>query len=148
MKFARIAALLAALVMGLLSAATPASAEEVVVWKNQFTGKCLDDSEYGLRTYPCNGGPFQKWIITRWADGTQRFMNQMTKKCLDDSVEAGLRTFGCNKLTYQSFFVEDRGHPVYRLKNQATLRCLDDSEKFLRPFGCNELRYQRWQANP
>ncbi|MDX3658749.1 hypothetical protein PV646_15695 [Streptomyces sp. ID05-26A] len=75
-------------------------------------------------------------------------MNQMTRKCLDDSVEAGFRTFGCNKLTYQSFFVEDRGHPVYRLKNQATLPCLDDSEKFLRPFGGNELRYQRWQANP
>lgn len=149
MKFTRIAAVLAALVMAMVSTAVPASAVEIAVWKNMYTGKCLDDSEYGFRTYPCNDGIYQKWIVTRWNDGTQRFMNAATKRCIDDSHEFGLRTFGCNALKYQSFHVQDNlSHPFYRLMNQQTRRCLDDSPQYLRPWGCNNLSYQRWHANP
>ncbi|MFD7995040.1 RICIN domain-containing protein [Streptomyces mexicanus] len=33
-----------------------------LVFRNQATGMCLDDSDaYGLRTFPCNGLPYQKW---------------------------------------------------------------------------------------
>jgi hypothetical protein len=32
-------------------------------YRNQATGRCLDDSRaFGVRTFPCNGLPFQGWM--------------------------------------------------------------------------------------
>ncbi|MGH4035245.1 RICIN domain-containing protein [Actinomycetota bacterium Odt1-20B] len=31
------------------------------ILQNRATGRCLDDSGAGLRTWPCNGMDFQNW---------------------------------------------------------------------------------------
>jgi hypothetical protein len=76
--------------------------------RSKGTGRCLDDSSKGLRTFRCWPGSnpnskFQSWFVKRFDDGTIRFQNQATKRCLDDSGK-GLRTFTCNTTKFQSWF--------------------------------------------
>ncbi|WP_177235540.1 RICIN domain-containing protein [Streptomyces sp. MUSC 14] len=66
---------------------------------NEATGKCVDDSSYGLRDFGCQNptGPyagFQQFALSQQSDGTWVFQNVATGKCVDDS-NYGLRDFGC-----------------------------------------------------
>jgi hypothetical protein len=74
--------------------------------QNAATGLCLDDSNQGLRTFPCNpasiNNGFQAWreIIN---PSVPAFQNVATGRCLDDSNH-GLRTFPCNSASYINQF--------------------------------------------
>lgn len=68
--------------------------------RNRASGMCLDDSNYGLRTFPCHApsnpaSAFQSWhrIPTQFGPA---WKNQVTLRCLDDSLAYGLRTFSCH----------------------------------------------------
>jgi hypothetical protein len=58
-----VATLMAVLVtIGLPLPATAAdTAQEVSTFRNRVTGRCLDDSGAGLRTFTCNGLRLQRW---------------------------------------------------------------------------------------
>src|SRR5437588_1989099 len=52
-------------------------------------GYCLDDSNEGLRTYPCNATPFQSWYLDRNRDGSTKLRNQATGRVVQDDAFAG-----------------------------------------------------------
>jgi hypothetical protein len=62
--------------------------------RNVATGRCLDDSEFGLRTLNCYYNDYQAWIPNT------DIRNRHTGNCLDDS-SYGLRMWPCNGLNYQ-----------------------------------------------
>jgi hypothetical protein len=72
-------------------------------FQNVNTGRCIDDSDQGFRTWTCNAGQNQSWYVTYWGDGTRRFQNQATGRCMDDSGN-GFRTWSCNTGQNQSWF--------------------------------------------
>jgi hypothetical protein len=121
--------------------------------RNRATNYCLDDSlDFGLRTYPCNGGTWQQWthwtvVPPGWIRAGSKIWNLMnwgTWLCLDDSLDFGLRTYPCNGGTWQMW------DPIYSIvgvtfRNIGTGRCLDDSFGFgLRTHECNQLQWQDW----
>ncbi|MFF1615790.1 RICIN domain-containing protein [Amycolatopsis sp. NPDC058278] len=69
-------------------------ADAVNTFKNQATGRCIDDSSAGFRTWTCNTSTNQKWNVHIWGDGTRQLKNQATGRCIDDS-SAGFRTWTC-----------------------------------------------------
>ncbi|MER5883189.1 RICIN domain-containing protein [Streptomyces sp. NPDC001941] len=131
---------------------TPAPAPDAVVlgatdavetYGNMATGSCLDDSQYGLRGYACNGGVYQKWNVHKWADNTRQFRNLATNECLyDDGVT--LDTRACNSSRQQSWFVFVKGDKL-TFQSQATGECLDDSQFGLRTIRCNGGVNQTWR---
>jgi len=128
-----------------MATAAPAAVGMEVV--NGATGLYLDDSDqFGLRAYPGNGGVYQKWYVTEWADNTRELRNQATGRCLDDSLESGLRTYPCNKSRYQSwyFYANDYSPGYVSLKNQQTGLVLDDSSAGLRCIAYYGNSYQAW----
>ncbi|GFE18682.1 hypothetical protein Sgleb_67290 [Streptomyces glebosus] len=109
-------------------AATPAGAgaapavqrpaDAVETYGNMATGSCLDDSQYGLRGYACNGSVFQKWNVHKWADNTRQFRSLATNECLyDDGVT--LDTRSCNSSRQQSWSVFVKGDKL-TFQSQAT----------------------------
>ncbi|WP_101256608.1 RICIN domain-containing protein [Streptomyces barkulensis] len=121
------------------------AADVINTLKNQGTGRCLDDSNsYGLRTYACNGSDYQKWRVRVWDDGTRRFQNVLTGRCLSYSG-AGLKTYSCNTSKYQSWWIKRWNDGTIRLRNQWSGKCLQDSF-----FGglsvatCSTSKYQSW----
>ncbi|WP_431907026.1 RICIN domain-containing protein [Nonomuraea jabiensis] len=128
------------------SAAGPdrrAAAQDVInTFRNRATGRCLDDSGAGLRSFACNGLNFQQWKVTVDGFGHRTLQNVNTGRCLDDSG-AGLRAFPCNGLTFQKWNVTKYGNGIV-LANHETKRCVDDSGAGLRSFACNGLDFQRW----
>ena len=139
-----VATLMAVLVAtGLPPSATAAdTAQEVSTFRNRVTGRCLDDSGAGLRTFTCKGLNSQQWLNTVDGSGHRILRNLNTGRCLDDS-RAGLRTVPCNGLNSQKWTITtyDKG---LVLANHETKRCVDDSSAGLRSFTCNGLRLQRW----
>lgn len=64
--------------------------------QNVGTGRCLDDSEYGLRVLACNGADYQLWYSSPpTRDGAKYYVNAHTGRCLDDS-DYRARSYGCN----------------------------------------------------
>ncbi|MEV5411584.1 RICIN domain-containing protein [Thermopolyspora sp. NPDC052614] len=124
------------------SAETSSAQRVINTFRNRATGRCLDDSGAGLRSFPCNGLSFQKWNVTVDDFGHRTIQNQNTGRCLDDSG-AGLRTFPCNGLTFQKWNVTHHANGI-TLANHETKRCVDDSNVGLRSFPCNGLNFQRW----
>lgn len=136
---------------GFAAMAGSASADSTQTFKNQWTKKCLDDSNYGVRTFTCNGTKFQQWIVHVWKDQTRQLRSNSTGKCLDDS-SLGLRTFNCwpgsdSRSKFQSWYVHRWNDGTIQFRNQSTGRCLDDSSgSGLRTVKCyaGGSKYQSW----
>lgn len=111
-------------------------------WQNKGTGRCLDDSSLGLRTFPCNGLVFQQWRTRQFDFVYIEFYNNNTGRCLDDS-DFGLRTVSCNGGGWQYWVVRNTSSGI-EIQNRYTLRCLDDSGAGLRTYSCNGGIWQRW----
>lgn len=113
-------------------------------YKNQATGRCLDDSQqYGLRPFGCNGLDYQLFQIT----GGAAIINNHTGRCLDDSPQFHLRSFPCNGLQYQRWTVSSVG-PNLVFINKYTNLAIDDSLQFgLRTFTVNFQTYQQFFPN-
>lgn len=134
---------------GAVAHAVPARAATIVaVLQNENTKRCIDDSQaYGLRSYPCNGTNYQKWVLGYYGNGNS-YRNIATGRCIDDSQAYGLRSFPCNNLAYQDWAVNTPASSTDHYWNRATGRCLDDSFSYgLRSFPCNNLNYQWWYDN-
>ncbi|MCF3179941.1 RICIN domain-containing protein [Streptomyces polychromogenes] len=134
--------------------ATPAgaapAADTIQTLRNDATSACLDDSEYGVRTYTCLGNDHQKWNVHRWADGTRELRNTKTGRCLTDHPEGNVRPYACDKAKDQSWTVHRYPDGAVELKNQQTGLCLDDSPAHhLRTFPCGthsgKSPYQTWR---
>lgn len=110
--------------------------------KSQATGRCWDDSEYGLRSFACNGLDYQEFYY----NSNHSLQNVHTGRCIDDSAQYGLRSFPCNGLSYQSWsYTAVSGLYAQYKNNLQTGRCIDDSNDFpLRSFTCNGQIYQRF----
>ncbi|GAA3862496.1 hypothetical protein GCM10022243_31230 [Saccharothrix violaceirubra] len=146
MKFGRVAAVFAAVVLGMLGVMAPqASAADAWHWQSQWDSGYLDyNPTNGVHTRPWNGGPYQLWEYKRYSDGTYRFMNVATKLCLDNS-EYGVRAFGCNDGAWQRWDMNDWGNGNWELVSMWDHRCLDNSTYGIRTVGCNGLSYQLWK---
>ncbi|MEV0274940.1 RICIN domain-containing protein [Streptomyces sp. NPDC050610] len=109
--------------------------DAVQTFGNMATGSCLDDSNYGLRGFGCNGLNFQQWSIHVWNDGTRQIKNVNTNRCLyDDGVT--LATRPCNNSPQQSWWITHHRADSISFQSQATNKCLDDSQYGLRTIGC------------
>ncbi|WP_052591713.1 RICIN domain-containing protein [Luteipulveratus mongoliensis] len=128
--------------------ASAAQGDPTNTFRNLASGRCLDDSNEGLRMFSCNGGDFQKWEVHKWNDDTRELRNKATGRCLDHSEAYGLRTYPCNKSKWQSWYViHGLGRNVngseIQLENQQTRKVLDGS--FNKP-GASENWYDGTQA--
>jgi hypothetical protein len=119
------------------------AADPVQTFRNVATGRCLDDSNLGVRTFSCNGMDFQKWEVHVFQDGTRRLKNIATGQCLS-SGGGRLSMGGCNSSREVSWWVRKGGGNVV-FQNQAAGKCLDDSNLGLRLFDCNSLDFQNWR---
>ncbi|MEU7043718.1 RICIN domain-containing protein [Streptomyces varsoviensis] len=115
--------------------AQPKVNDAVQTFGNMFTGSCLDDSEYGLRGYQCNGGVYQDWSVHVWNYGTRQLRNVATNRCLYDDGYT-LATRGCDSSPQQSWWITHHRADSISFQSQATGECLDDSEYELRTIGC------------
>ncbi|WP_433270995.1 RICIN domain-containing protein [Actinosynnema sp. CS-041913] len=146
MKFGRVAAALAAVVLGLLMVVPTASAAADTVMWSKWNDTYLDyNPNNGVHARGWNGGPWQRWEVTQYSDGTVRYMNVATKMCLDNS-EHGLRGFGCNDGPWQRWRVKNWGDSTRELVSVWNNHCLDNSQYGVRTVGCNGLVYQRWRV--
>ncbi|MFF7727106.1 RICIN domain-containing protein [Streptomyces sp. NPDC008001] len=129
----------------LAAAASPAGAQDAVqTFRNQATGKCMDDTNNGFRTWSCNGSTPQKWSVHVWNDGTRQLRSANTGRCVEDT-DNGFRTVGnCGSNPEQSWWVKVWADGTVRFQNQATLRCIDDSNQGFRTWACNDSPYQSW----
>ncbi|MER6101620.1 RICIN domain-containing protein [Streptomyces sp. NPDC001832] len=127
------------------ASAAPTGANGVVeTYQNKVTGRCLDDSQAGLRAFGCNNLPFQQWDVMRIGD-LRQLRNLATNGCLDDSFAYGLRTVPCYGNKYQQWKPESAPGGI-TLTNAATGRRLDDSLAFgLRPLAPNGTDFQIWK---
>ncbi|MFC8194099.1 RICIN domain-containing protein [Streptomyces sp. NPDC057298] len=150
------ALLAAALCAGALFTAsgTAAAAQEsqdggtTVLAVNTFqslgTYRCMDDSNLGFRTFPCNGTDFQKWNVHVFNDGTRRFQNLATGRCLYDGP-AGFSTQFCGSSEAVSWYIVRHHEVRLTFRNQYTDRCIDDSDDSgFRTTRCNGGLYQDW----
>ena len=128
-----------------------------------YNGNCLDDSaQFGLRTYPCNGGVWQKWRVINLDNlGYAQLQNQSTLNCLDWSPQYGLRTFPCYANSFnggwQKWMMVNRTMPSGPQGFESVLlngypnspnQCLDNSQFGVRGYACNgpsqDAGYQGW----
>ncbi|MGK5637127.1 RICIN domain-containing protein [Streptomyces sp. URMC 126] len=125
--------------------AAPAGTTDVVQsFRNQATGRCIDDTNQGFRTWSCNGSTPQKWSVHVWGDGTRQLRSVNTGRCVEDT-DNGFRTVGsCGSAPEQSWWVKVWGDGTVRFQNQATGRCIDDSNQGFRTWACNDSPYQSW----
>jgi hypothetical protein len=125
-------------------AAAPA-ADPVQTFQNQNTGRCIDDTNQGFRTFPCNGSPAQRWSVHVFNDGTRRLQSANTGRCMFDS-DTGFHTVSpCDTSRNQSWFIDHPAPGQIAFRNQATQRCIDDTDQGgFRTFSCNSTRPQQW----
>ena len=105
-------------------AAYAVSTEGPYSLENQGTVTCLDDTSSGFRMWPCNDSNPQEFIQLDWDDGTVRFQNVNTGRCIDDTNDFGLRTWGCNDGQNQSWWVIWWNDGTRSFQNQGTGLCL------------------------
>ncbi|GGS24051.1 hypothetical protein GCM10010252_74050 [Streptomyces aureoverticillatus] len=119
--------------------------EATRIFVSRATGNCLDDSlDKGLRSYACNGMPYQWWTVNRSADGSRQLRNHATGKCLDHGGD-GLRTVPCGADSSQWWVFVTGGDEAVGLRNEATGRCLADHRRpGLRAMSCAPARHQKW----
>jgi hypothetical protein len=103
-------------------------------YKNEATGRCMDDSDRGLRAVGCHGGTTQQWNVSG-STGARQLKNVATGRCLDDS-DRGFRTVGCHGGTTQQWNVHRWNDGTLQFKNRGTSRCADDSSAGLRTWTC------------
>ncbi|MFJ2607894.1 RICIN domain-containing protein [Streptomyces sp. NPDC087425] len=126
------------------SASAARAADATQGFRNQATGRCMDDTDAGFRTWSCNGSGPQLWDVKVWGDGTRQLRNVSTGRCVEDSDD-GFRTVGtCGSSPAQSWWVKVFADGTVRFQNQATLRCVDDSSLGFRTWPCNDTPYQSW----
>ncbi|GIH10007.1 hypothetical protein Rhe02_80740 [Rhizocola hellebori] len=143
--FRALLAMLAVAVAAAVFVEAPAAQAADPIWSysNQGTGKCIDDTPAGFRTYNCNGTNAQKWIVHSWNDGTVRFQNVNTGRCIYDGNQ-GFRTLTCNSSTNQSWWVVYWADNTRRFQNQATGYCMEDSILGLRTVNCDSSQWESW----
>lgn len=128
--------------------ARAASSDELDTFTNEATGRCVDDSALGLRTFACNRSNYQTWDISDTRNGSFTMRNMATGLCLDDSRDYHLRAIGCNGLIYQQWIVSRRWPDgSFQLSSNGTGLCLDDSNAYhLRTFACGgtQTPWQSW----
>ncbi|WP_328766834.1 RICIN domain-containing protein [Streptomyces sp. NBC_00286] len=112
-------------------------------FKNAGTGRCLDDSDRGLRAVGCNNFTTQQWNVRNLGGNLRELKNVATGRCLDDS-DRGFRTVGCNNFTTQQWRVTQVGGGAIQFQSVGTGRCADDSDRGLRTVGCHGGTTQRW----
>ena len=138
-KFTRLAATLltTGLALGVYAASAPAATADTTsaaqekqmvataseTYKNEGNGECLD-GYIVLTTYDCDGTSEQKWTVTRWNDGTVRFKNVRTGKCISDS-DGSLGMAGCTTSEAQSWYVKHWADGTMRFKNQSSEDCIE-----------------------
>ncbi|MFJ4184797.1 RICIN domain-containing protein [Kitasatospora sp. NPDC089509] len=116
--------------------------------KSVATGKCVDDSNYGLRDFGCQDpygqyAAFQQFLLLVQPNGSVVIQNKATGKCVDDS-NYGLRDFGCQDQSgqyagFQQFWPIPGSAPNTTVfQSVATGKCIDDSNYGLRDFGCQD----------
>ncbi len=126
---------------GAVALANPGDAQS---FQNQATGRCIDDTDNGFRTWSCNGSNAQKWNIISWNDGTRQLRSVNTARCMEDT-DNGFRTVQtCNSSREQSWWVKVWNDGSIRFQNQATGRCIDDSSLGFRTWACNDTAFQSW----
>jgi hypothetical protein len=139
-------ALLGVLTVAAVLIAAPAAhaADPIVSYSNQGTGKCIDDTPAGFRTWTCNGTNAQRWIVHTWADNTVRFQNVNTGRCMEDTPSV-FRTSPCNSSEAQSWWVTYWNDGTRRFMNQATGACIEDSWLLgLRTPNCDSSVWESW----
>lgn len=129
---------------GVLIAAPAAHAAGTWSLSNQWSGNCLDDTPNGFRMWQCNATNPQKWIQLDWGDGTVRFQNVNTGRCIDHTYDFGLRTWGCNDGQNQSWWVKLWNDGTRRYQNQGTGLCLYDSTAGMRMAVCSSSEAASW----
>ncbi|KAK1177002.1 ricin-type beta-trefoil lectin domain protein [Streptomyces sp. NBS 14/10] len=107
-------------------------------FRNDATGYCLDDSEQGTRTFPCNGLDYQYWAVGVQSDGTRTLKNIFTGKCLTSGQSGSVGTQSCDSLSRaQRWNVYKYSDGSVEFKNALWGLCLDDSADYhLRTFSC------------
>lgn len=127
------------------SADAPKPVEATRILVSRATGNCLDDSlDKGLRSYACNGMPYQWWTVNRSTDGGRQLRNHATGKCLDDGGK-GLRTVPCGAAPSQRWLFVAGADEAVGVRNTVTGRCLaDHSRPGLRALRCASTRHQKW----
>jgi Ricin-type beta-trefoil lectin domain len=129
-----------------LSLGAPAQALTYPMAKNAATGLCLDSNSPGsVYTLTCNGGLFQRWIITNLNGGLQ-MKNWATGKCLytvspsPSFVGAGV----CDGTSWTLWTETKSGsHRMYT--NLAHGRCLDsNAQGQVYIHACNAGNFQKW----
>lgn len=117
----------------------------VQTFRNQNTNRCIDDTDSGFRTWPCNGTDPQKWIVHQFQDGTVRFQNVYTRRCIYDANDGFRTVTNCDSSTNESWYVAHWGDGSIRLENQATQRCMDDTTAGFRTWApCNSTPAESW----
>ncbi|MFV0131577.1 RICIN domain-containing protein [Streptomyces sp. HMX112] len=133
--------------------ATVATAS-IQTFRNGATGRCLDDSHEGTRTFPCNGLTYQQWNVqVDPRNNSRQLKNIATGKCLVSGTKGYIGTSDCGITgvgSAQDWFVYKYGDGSVELKNARTGLCLDDSYDYqLRGFPCGshsaKSPYQNWR---
>jgi hypothetical protein len=113
-------------------------------YKSEANGECLDGLVY-LSTWNCDGSSEQKWTVTKWNDGTVRFKNVRTGKCISDS-DGSLGMAGCTTSKVQSWYVKHWNDGTMRFKNQGTGQCIEANSAgdVWSSTSCDSSRAQSW----
>jgi hypothetical protein len=144
--WSRVAALLAATLLGMVVASPPASAINWVrTYSSYQTGLCLDSNYAGnVYTLGCNAGNYQRWT----GEGVYAMKNVQTGLCLDSNYAGDVYTLGCNGGNYQNwgFYLDPTGATSGALLiNNQTGRCLDSNYAgHVYTLPCNGGNYQIW----
>ncbi|WP_079252753.1 RICIN domain-containing protein [Streptomyces sp. M1013] len=154
LKKIQLAGVLAALALAFCNstgtvAAAP-QADPINTFRNQGTQVCLDHNDSdGVRGFGCHYGVWQQWRVHAWGDGTRRFQNVATGKCLHWSKglgNDGVYGATCNSSQNQSWYVDHWSEGSLTFRNQLDARyCLDhnfDDGVHMRE--CNRGAWQKW----
>ncbi|GAA3245945.1 RICIN domain-containing protein [Streptomyces sp. XM83C] len=127
-----------------LGEASHRSPGDTRIFVNRATGACMDDSlEHGLRTYGCNGLPYQRWTLRTLPDGTRQIRNHATGRCISDTGN-GPRTEPCGDSTAQRWTTPRGDDEAVPVRSTVTGRCLTDATAGLRSLPCEDIPHQKW----